>query len=185
MSDILPFSSLSLPSFLSHSFYLFKKKIIQDTLKKRMQVQVLQNTLLGVGSIPQYDNVWHCIRKTYSSKQAIFYCLAFFEFFSLVGVFLLICLFVLKDRYVFVYLSVCLSVCVSICLSVCGSVCLSVCLSLCLSVCLSVCLILSLSLRLLMFCVYLNPTNIVRQVLSHSSFNNNSIIFWIEMNAIV
>lgn len=78
MSDIFPVSSLSLPSYLSHFFYLFKKKIIQDTLKKRMQVQVLQNTLLGVGSIPQYDNVWHCIRKTYSSKQAIFYCVASF-----------------------------------------------------------------------------------------------------------
>lgn len=44
---------------------------LQDTLKKRMQVQVLQNTLMGVGSVPQYDNVWHCVVKTYKGTKVL------------------------------------------------------------------------------------------------------------------
>ena len=58
----------TLTPLFPHILSMSPKQCIQDTLKKRMQVQVLQNTLQGVGSIPQYDNVWHCIRKTYSSK---------------------------------------------------------------------------------------------------------------------
>mmetsp|Transcript_27838 Transcript_27838/g.26668 ORF Transcript_27838/g.26668 Transcript_27838/m.26668 type:complete len:369 (+) Transcript_27838:132-1238(+) len=39
-----------------------------DTLKKRMQVQVLSNTLTGIGSVPKYNNVWHCAAKTYAAE---------------------------------------------------------------------------------------------------------------------
>lgn len=31
-----------------------------------MQVQVLKNTMVGMGSVPQYDNVWHCITRTFA-----------------------------------------------------------------------------------------------------------------------
>lgn len=39
-------------------------------MKKRMQVQVLRNTLDGLGDVPKYRNVWHCVAKIYSEEGA-------------------------------------------------------------------------------------------------------------------
>ena len=33
-----------------------------------MQVQVLRNTLDGLGDVPKYRNVWHCAAKIYSEE---------------------------------------------------------------------------------------------------------------------
>jgi hypothetical protein len=40
----------------------------QDTLKKRMQVQVLHNTLEGVGSVPKYSSSWNCLYRTFTEE---------------------------------------------------------------------------------------------------------------------
>ena len=39
-------------------------------MKKRMQVQVLRNTLDGLGDVPKYRNAWHCATKIFTEEGA-------------------------------------------------------------------------------------------------------------------
>lgn len=39
-----------------------------DTVKKRMQMQVLQNTLDGAAAMPRYNSILHCVQKTLASE---------------------------------------------------------------------------------------------------------------------
>ena len=39
-----------------------------DTIKKRMQFQVLRNTLDGLGDVPKYANAWNCAARIYTEE---------------------------------------------------------------------------------------------------------------------
>ena len=39
-----------------------------DTMKRRMQMQVLSNTLSGAVLMPQYKNAWHCFMSTLKNE---------------------------------------------------------------------------------------------------------------------
>ena len=57
--------------FFLIQFFLFNYLFVQDTIKKRMQIQVLTQTITPEGlasSIPNYTSFFHCIRRTHADE---------------------------------------------------------------------------------------------------------------------